>query len=551
MRNSIVILFFSLLLFVEQALYAQYAPAIEWQKNIGGTHNDWLYSIKQTTDGGYICGGWAISDFSGDKTENSLGGSDMWILKLDSSGSIVWQNTIGGTSLDDLYVLAQTYDGGYILGGSSFSDSTGDKTENNMSGIGGGYFDYWIVKVDSLGITQWQNTIGGTHDDELRTLKQTLDGGYICGGYSKSHISGDKTSEIADSDFWILKLDSSGNITWQRTIGGYSYDGCNSISQTKDGGYFCAGLSNSSIGADKSEGNFGDTDLWVVKLDSTGTIQWDKTYGGNDMEFLFYDEGAIQTNDGGYILGSASQSNISGNKTENSFGDWDYWILKLDSTGTIQWQRTLGGSAADLLWSINQGADGGYYCGGNSRSGISGNKTENNRGESDYWILKLDATSNIQWQKTLGGSELDNLNYISQTRDFGFICGGRSESDYSGDKTSNNWDPSFSNTNDFWIIKLYPDSTVGVSEHPTDMNFHLAPQPLVESSILTFTNANKNEIRCTLFDITGREIEIIYSFGNEITIERGTKNPGIYFYSLENMKSLTNISGKIIVAGIQ
>ncbi|QQR96354.1 MAG: hypothetical protein IPJ93_07000 [Bacteroidota bacterium] len=225
------------------------AQEIEWQNTIGGNYTDQLYSIQQTTDGGYILGGWSESYISGDKTENSFGCSDYWVVKLDSIGNIQWQNTIGGNSGDGLYSVQQTTDGGYILGGVSTSNISGDKTENSQ-----GYIDYWVVKLDASGNIQWQNTIGGNSDDYLTSIQQTTDGGYILGGSSNSNISGDKTENSqGDYDYWVLKLDPTGNIQWQNTIGGSINDQLYSIQQTIDGGYILGGWSNSNISGDKTE----------------------------------------------------------------------------------------------------------------------------------------------------------------------------------------------------------------------------------------------------------------------------------------------------------
>src|SRR6185436_104985 len=191
------------------------------------------YSIQQTADGGYILGGTSASDISGDKTENSNGSYDYWIIKTDSSGNIQWQNTIGGSDADLLISIEQTNDGGYILGGWSKSNISGDKTENTN-----GIEDYWIVKTDASGNIQWQNTIGGNNYDELCSIRQTIDGGYILGGTSGSDISGDKTENSNGTlDYWIVKTNSTGTIQWQNTIGGSAVDSIHSIQQTADGGY--------------------------------------------------------------------------------------------------------------------------------------------------------------------------------------------------------------------------------------------------------------------------------------------------------------------------
>ena len=301
-------------------LFAQ-APAIQWQNTIGGNSWEVLPSVQQTVDGGYILGGSSISNISGDKTENCLGEQDYWMVKLDATGAIQWQNTIGGNDPDLLYSLQQTADGGYILGGGSISDISGDKTEN---GIGGS--DYWVLKLDATGAIQWQNTIGGNDDDNFISLQQTADGGYILGGWSYSNISGDKTENAnGSSDFWVVKLNAAGVIQWQNTIGGNGDDELSSLQQTADGGYFLGGSSDSNISGDKTENRLGMDDYWVVKLDATGGVQWQNTIGGSSYDVLF---SLQQTVDGGYILGGYSDSNISGDKTEDSNGG-DFWVLKL------------------------------------------------------------------------------------------------------------------------------------------------------------------------------------------------------------------------------
>jgi len=181
---------------------------IQWQNTIGGNIDDLLYSVQQTSDGGYILGGASGSGFSGDKTESSQGYFDYWVVKLYTTGNIQWQNTIGGGSLDHLNSIQQTSDGGYILGGVSISDISGDKTENSQ-----GANDYWVVKLDASGNIQWQNIIGGNSGDYLTSIQQTTDGKYILGGYSESNISGDKTeSSQGNFDYWVVKLTDKFNL---------------------------------------------------------------------------------------------------------------------------------------------------------------------------------------------------------------------------------------------------------------------------------------------------------------------------------------------------
>jgi len=185
------------------------------------------------------------------------------VLKLDSTGAIQWQNTIGGNAIDELKSLKQTADGGYILGGNSNSTISGDKTEDHL----GGFSDYWVVKLNATGAIQWQNTIGGDLQDYFTSLQQTADGGYMLGGFSDSNISGDKTEDSNGArDYWVVKLDSIGVILRQNSIGGSLNDYLASLQQTADGGYMLGGFSDSNISGDKTEDSNGIYDFWVIKL---------------------------------------------------------------------------------------------------------------------------------------------------------------------------------------------------------------------------------------------------------------------------------------------
>src|SRR6185436_4280504 len=500
---------------------------IEWQNTIGGNSQDELFSISPTTDGGYICGGQSSSNSSGDKSENSQGGEDYWIVKLNSTGNIEWENTIGGSGNESLYTILQTLDGGYICGGGSYSDSSGDKSENNS-----GSMDYWIIKLNAAGSIQWQNSIGGSNFENLPSIQQTSDGGCILGGFSNSNISGDKTeNSMGGYDYWVIKLDSSGNIQWQNTIGGSGDDHLYSIQETSDGGYICGGISKSNISGNKTENCKGGYDYWIIKLNSSGYIQWQNTIGGNADDII---TSIAQSTDGGYLCGGYSQSNISGDKTENCLGDRDYWVVKIDSIGVIQWQNTIGGIGVDQLNSISKTDDGGCICGGFSNSSYSADKQENCIGIDDYWIVKLDSAGNIEWENTIGGIDEDELHSISKTAEGDYICGGSSFSNIFCDKSENNTGPvGF----DYWVVKVTGKYNLITGKLFIDANSN-GLQDIGEPDVIRRQIAEINTNRFTFSNQMGQYNLVVLDSGNFTVVP-----PYLNYYTSIPATHTSNFSG--------
>ncbi len=441
-------LFLFLFLFGTNLHLSAQAPAIEWQQSYGGTEADFMNVALSTSDGGYFFAGDSYSSITGNKTENSNGATDFWVIKTDATGTIQWQNAIGGSAYDVLYDAHQTPDGGFIIGGYSSSGISGDKTESNL-----GEQDYWVLKLDNTGAITWQNSLRTNKNDMCTSIHPTADGGYIIGGFSAGGINGDKTTASKGlDDFWILKLDATGNILWQKSIGGSGSDLLVTLRQTTDGGYIVGGSSISNLSGDKTENSNGAYDYWILKLNATGNIVWQNTIGGSDMDAL---SDVIQTSDGGYLIGGYSSSGITGDKTEANLGSDDYWILKLDDLGNITWQNTIGGSARDVLTGLHQTADNGYIINGYTPTGISGDKTEGTYGGfsyGDYWVIKVDETGNIIWQKTIGGNGEDLSGGLDINADGSIIISGTSMSPVSGNKTT-----PFYGIADFWAIKLETD----------------------------------------------------------------------------------------------
>ncbi|MFC2167706.1 CFI-box-CTERM domain-containing protein [Acidobacteriota bacterium] len=360
----------------------------QWAKTYGGIEDDYGSSILQTFDGGYIVVGNTLPN----RFDEYIG-----ILKLNMLGDIEWQNTYAG-EINSLYpsFIQQTNEGGYIYGGST-------RTHCN------------IIKLSVDGDIEWQKFYAYEFGISINILLQTNDGTYIIVGENWISLS---------RDIVILKVSVDGAVEWTKTYGESSFDDqAYSIQQTNEGGYIIAGQTNSF-----GEGEY---DIWILKLASDGTNEWQKTYGGSEGEYAY----SIQkTNDGGYIIAGATQSFGAGNS--------DFLILKLSHNGTIEWQKTYGGSLSEVAYSIQQTFDGGYVVAGTTMSFGAGNV--------DLWILKLDILGILEWQKTYGGSKEEEVKSIQQTIDGGYIVGGSTYSYGMGER-------------DFLILKLFPNGDINSS----------------------------------------------------------------------------------------
>lgn len=417
-------------------------PYIEWEKSLGGSSYDNANSIQQTFDGGYIVAGTSYSS-DGDVIGNH-GNYDYWIVKLDNSGTVKWQKSFGGTQDDEALSVQQTLDCGFIVAG--FSNST----NGDVSGSHG-LSDFWVIKLDIDGNLLWQKSFGGNNDDRPTSIQQTRDLGYIIAGHTFSK-DGDVKGNHGNFDYWIVKLDLSGNLVWQRTLGGSQSEHAEAIRQTSDNGYIVAGYSNSNDG--DVSGNHGLNDYWIVKLDINGNILWQKSYGGSGNDLAY---SVQQTDDGGYIVAGESDSN-DGDVIDNH-GSYDYWIIKLNSIGKIQWQKSLGGSLDDVAYSLGLTDDGGYIIAGYTSS--SDGDITLHHGFNDFWLVRLDDIGDMIWQKSLGGIHNDVAASIQQTNDEGYIVAGKSDS-FDGDISGNH------GTTDYTIFKLSPENYMGAQRDFSD-----------------------------------------------------------------------------------
>lgn len=372
-------------------------PPTEWTRTYGGTNDDSAEWVIQTVDGGYAIAGHTYS--------YSSGVVDAWLIKTDSAGQLQWNKAYGGTGGDYIKSVVQTNDGGYVLAGIT-------------SSLGVGQDDFWLVKTDSGGETLWSKAFGGAGLDWAYVVIQTSDGGYMLAGVTNSSGAG-------SCDAWLVKTDSAGTMQWNRTYGGTDYEEARSVVQIGDGGYVFAG-STSSYGA-------GDYDFWLVKTDSNGNMQWNKTYGGISTE---NPSSVVQTKDGGYALAGQMVTRGSGISPND-----DFWLVKTDSNGNIQWNRAYGGTGNDGANSLIQTGDGGFALAGYTYSYGAGQPSSEGTGEPNFWLVKTNSSGYMQWSKAYGGDYGETASCVIQTIDQGYAI--------AGDTRSQRYGPS-----DSWLVKV-------------------------------------------------------------------------------------------------
>ncbi|HRD52541.1 MAG TPA: hypothetical protein PKY96_07825 [Flavobacteriales bacterium] len=417
---------------------AQAQPAIEWQSTYGGSGDETVRDAVQTPDGGYLLVGHTTS--SGGQVTGYQGNEDLWIVKTDVNGVLSWQRALGSGASESGYAVANTADGGWIIAATA-TDNGGDIA----SIIGDG--DIWLVKLDANGTVAWENTYGGTSFDEPRAVVE-VDGGYAVAGYTESDDA-QVTGYAGSGDLWVFKVDGTGALLWQRTIGGTDIDEAHGMRRTSDNGVIIAGSTQSSNG-DLVQ-NFGNTDAWLVKLDAAGAIQWNQVYGHTGDEYAM---DVVQRTDGGYAF--VASTNSQGGQVSQSFGNYDFWLVRTDANGVLEGQSSFGGSGDDMAQALQQTMDGGYVLAGTS---VSDNGTVTNPlGGYDFWVVRTGVAGLLQWQRNLGGSDDDMAHAVVQTTDGGYLLAGLTNSN----------DQDVTNARggiDFWAVKLQGDnvSVIGLN----------------------------------------------------------------------------------------
>lgn len=358
-------------------------PNEQWNKTFGSSGYNEGWCVQETDDKGYIIVG---------TTAPLYYNFDIWLLKTDKYGIEEWNRTFGGEGSDYANSVRQTRDGGYIIVGLLWL--TDDKQ-----------WDIWLIKTDNFGNEEWNRTFGGDLNDFGWCVQQTFDDGYIITGFTE-------VISYENRDVILIKTDVNGNEEWNKTYGESMFDEGQYVIQTNDGGYIITGYIM------QQEGFLPSFDIWLIKTNSTGYIEWDKIFTG------FFNVGTCvqQTRDGGYII----TGYIGG------FEGSDLLLIKTDSEGNIIWDTKFGGKGEDWARSVKQTNDGGYIIAGQTSSYGAGNL--------DVWLIKTDKDGDKKWESTFGGIENDTGQSVQLTSDGGYIIAGTTSS-YGSGRT------------DIWLIK--------------------------------------------------------------------------------------------------
>lgn len=421
------------------------------------------------------------------------------ILVAAQPPDTLWTRTFGGSNIDLGHCVQPTDDGGYVITG--YTRSFGTMSGRNV----------WLVKTDSAGNEEWNNAFGGNDDDEGRSVQQTVDGGYVFAGHTKSFGAG-------GTDVLLIKTDALGNLAWIETYGGIYDDEGYSVLQTADGGFVIAGAT-SSFGA-------GGRDVWLIKTDSSGVQEWTKTHGGMSSDGAW---SIRPTSDGGFIItgwtyshgpgylgnawllktdslgngewnvafgdsgvdrGQAAQQTADGGYIvagyTDSFGAglYDMLLIKTNSSGTQEWMKTHGGSGRDYGHSVQQTADGGYIVGGYTLSFGAGSE--------DVWLVKTDANGDEEWSQTYGGTSTDVGYCVQLAADGGYIVAGYTLSFGAG-------------MHDVWLIKTAGGST-GIAEIAVNRLAQNFPNPFNPTTTIRFALVESGDVALSIYDVSGQQV---------------------------------------------
>ncbi|MDQ0068186.1 T9SS type A sorting domain-containing protein [Chryseobacterium lathyri] len=392
------------------------AQEVVWQKDIKSSTQDLLSQVTTTIDQQYLVTGSSIQSNKLQQSNKKNNGYDFHLVKLNQQGQEVWEKFFAGNNHDYLSASVSTQDGGFLLTGTSYSAKGLDKKEESKGGS-----DIWVIRINEFGDELWQKTLGSISDEEAKSVIQSTDLGFFVAGNVQNSAKG-----YGSKDVLIVKLDKNGKELSQSILGGKGLDEVEKIIPTRDGGVLLGIYSRSNLGGSKKTENFGEGDFWIIKLNKDGKIEWEKDFGGKQDDHLRI----LALTSEGYIIGGESRSERSGNKTVGIEEGTDLWLISLNEKDEELWQKSYNFGNRDILMgaSVLHSADDktskGILLGGHTQA-----EGKIQPDDETFWMIYLDTNGNEQWKKHVKGESRkreERLSDIKLNRDGSIILAGTS-----------------------------------------------------------------------------------------------------------------------------
>ncbi|WP_080778175.1 T9SS type A sorting domain-containing protein [Chryseobacterium phocaeense] len=494
------------------------AQEVLWQKDIKSSTQDFLSQVTTTIDQQYLITGSSIhSSGSGQmpaaNSQKQNNGYDFHLVKLNQQGEQVWEKYFSGQNHDYLSASVATQEGGFLIAGTSYSGKGLDKKEDSKGGS-----DIWLIRLNEFGDELWQKTLGSASDEETRSVIQTTDFGFFVAGNVQNSAKG-----YGSKDVLIVKLDKDGKIVSESVFGGKGLDEVEKIIPTRDGGALLGIYSRSGLGGSKKSENSGEGDYWIIKLDKSGKVEWEKNFGGKGDDHLR----TLALTSAGYLVGGESRSERSGNKTVGIEEGTDLWLISLNERGEEIWQKsyTFGNRdilmGASVLHSADDKSSKGILLGGYTQA-----ETRIEAEDETFWMLYLDQEGNEQWRKHVKGESRkreERLSDIKLNRDGSIILAGTSAEELGKE----NWK----------IVKL-GDSQINKLIEKQDIKIY--PNPVSEYAYVEIGFEFK-EADILLYDMGGRQLQSLKTKNKVTKINTQNLVQGAYVVTIktDNNKTAT------------
>ncbi|WP_261511717.1 T9SS type A sorting domain-containing protein [Chryseobacterium paludis] len=492
------------------------AQHVLWQKDIKSSTQDFLSQVTTTIDQQYLITGNAIQASKLQTEGKQNNGYDFHLVKLNQQGDQVWEKYFAGNNHDYLSATVATQDGGFLLSGTTYSSKGLDKKENSKGGS-----DIWVIRINEFGDELWQKTLGTSADEEARVVIQTTDLGFFVAGNVQNSFKG-----YGSKDILIIKLDKNGKEISQLVLGGRGLDEVEKMIPTKDGGALLGIYSRSSANGSKQTENFGEGDYWIIKLDKSGKVEWEKNYGGKGDDHLR----TLGLTSNGYIIGGESRSERSGNKTVGIEEGTDVWLISLNERGDEEWQKSYNFKNRDILMGMSV-----IHSAEDKTKGIllGGYTQAEGRIEAEdetFWILYIDQAGNEQWRKHVSGESRqreERLSDLKFNRDGSIILAGTSATELGKE----NWK----------IVKL-GDKQVNQLIEKQDIKIY--PNPVSDYTYVEI-GFDFKEAEINLYDMGGRQLQNLKTKNSVTKINTQSLVQGAYLVTVKTNTNKT-ANSKII-----